>query len=346
MRNLNYIGSKNKLINFIEKVVELNNSKNQKEKLIFGDLFAGTGIVGQNFSNKFNIVSNDAEYYSYIINYSILKSRYSTKLKNIINDLNNLTELKEGLISKHYSVLGEKKRNFFSPDNAKKADTIREKINKMFEEKKITKKEKIFLIGSLLVSIDRVANTTSVYGAYLKKLKASALKPLILEPIHKKKKINKNNKVYNKDIIDLDSEYDIVYLDPPYNNRQYSANYAPLNFIAKYDETIIPYGKTGLLENYFKSDFCSKAKAKETMEKLINQLKTKMLLISYNNEGIISEDDFKDMLKKIGKVTIYKSKYKKYKSRKEDDNQTVMEYIYFVEKKQEIKKEESNVVTI
>lgn len=344
MRNLNYIGSKNKLIGFIQKVVELNKS-NEKE-LVFGDLFAGTGIVGQNFSNQFNIISNDAEYYSYIINYSILKSKYSTKLKKIINEMNNITELNEGLISKHYSVLGEKKRNFFSPDNAKKADTIREKINKMFENKKINKKEKLFLIGSLLVSIDRVANTTSVYGAYLKKLKSSALRPLILEPIHKNKKINKKNKVYNKDIIDLDLEYDIVYLDPPYNNRQYSANYAPLNFIAKYDESIIPYGKTGLIKNYFKSDFCTKAKAKETMEKLINKLKTKMLLISYNNEGIISEQDFKNMLKKIGKVTIYKSKYKKYKSRKEDDNQTVTEYIYFVEKKQEIKKEKSNVVTI
>ena len=61
--------------------------------------------------------------------------------------------------------------------------------------------------------------------------------------------------------MDLDLEYDIVYLDPPYNNRQYSANYAS-NFIAMYDKNVIPY-KTGLLENYFKSDFCSKAKAKE-----------------------------------------------------------------------------------
>ena len=68
-----------------------------------------------------------------------------------------------------------------------------------------------------------------------------------------------------------------------------------------YDKNVIPYGKTGLLENYFKSDFYSKAKAKETMTQLVSKLKTKQLLISYNNEGIISETEFKELLEKIGK---------------------------------------------
>lgn len=343
MRNLNYIGSKNKLIGFIKKVVDLNKTK---KSIVFGDLFAGTGIVGQNFSDDFKIISNDAEYYSYVISYAILRSRYSTKMKNLVKQLNQLTDLKEGLISKHYSVLGKEKRNFFSPENAKKADTIRLKIDDMFTKKEINKKEKMFLLGSLLISIDRVANTTSVYGAYLKKLKASALKPLVLEPIHQKRKIKKGNKIYNNDIMDLDLEYDIVYLDPPYNNRQYSANYAPLNFIAMYDKNVIPYGKTGLLENYFKSDFCSKAKAKETMTQLVSKLKTKQLLISYNNEGIISETEFKKLLEKIGKVTIYKSEYKKYKSRKEDQNQTVTEYIYFVDKTKKTSDKKSKIITI
>ena len=110
-------------------------------------------------------------------------------MKNLVKQLNQLTDLKEGLISKHYSVLGKEKRNFFSPENAKKADTIRLKIDDMFTKKEINKKEKMYLLGSLLISIDRVANTTSVYGAYLKI--TSALKPLVLEPIHQKRKIKK-----------------------------------------------------------------------------------------------------------------------------------------------------------
>ena len=82
------------------------------------------------------------------------------------------------------------------------------------------------------------------------------------------------------------------------------------------------------------------------MTQLVTKLKTKQLLISYNNEGIISETEFKKLLKKIGKVTIYKSEYKKYKSRKEDQNQTVTEYIYFVDKTKKTSDKKSKIITI
>ena len=61
---LNYIGSKKTLIPFIEKVINDNISYKEDSRLIFGDLFAGTGIVGQTFSDRFKIISNDVEYYS------------------------------------------------------------------------------------------------------------------------------------------------------------------------------------------------------------------------------------------------------------------------------------------
>jgi adenine-specific DNA-methyltransferase len=66
---------------------------------------------------------------------------------------------------------------------------------------------------------DKVANIASVYGAYLKKFKKSALKNLVLKPIHKNTIKNKRNKVYNEDIINIlnKDKYDLVYLDPPYN---------------------------------------------------------------------------------------------------------------------------------
>jgi adenine-specific DNA-methyltransferase len=48
---------------------------------------------------------------------------------------------------------------------------------------------------------------------------------------------NHKNKVYNSDINELikTTSHDVVYLDPPYNERQYSANYHVLETIAKYD---------------------------------------------------------------------------------------------------------------
>lgn len=329
MRILNYIGSKTKLINFIKTV--LNNNKLTEG--VLGDLFAGSGVVGYNLMNNYKIISNDTEYYSYIINYALLKCKYNKKIQKIINELNEL-ELEDydedkHLISKYYSEYGIEKRLFWSKKNALKADIIMNKII----SKKYDKKINNFLIASVIVSLDRVANTTSVYGAYLKKLKLTAQKDFILEPIHELKKIPFKNNIYNKDILEIDDTFDIVYLDPPYNNRQYGSNYGPLNFIAKYDKSIKPYGKTGLIPHYYKSDFCVKSKASDNMKKLIQKIKCNKILISYNNEGLITENEFKNILKNFGYVKLYKLEYSRYKSNNEKQTANkVYEYLYFLDK--------------
>jgi adenine-specific DNA-methyltransferase len=322
---LNYIGSKKTLIPFIEKVIDENISK---DDLIFGDLFAGTGIVGQTLSKKFRIISNDIEYYSFVVNNAVLKCSYSEELQKKIDDLNKL-EGKKGLISEEYSLLGEKKRMFFTNKNVMKADSIRIKIEELKDS--ITIHEYYFLLASLLVTLDKLANTTCVYGAYLKKWKKSALKEFILKPIHKNI-VREGNIVYNKDIMDIEDKFDIIYLDPPYNSRQYGGNYSPLNYIAKYDKTLKVKGKSGIVDGYFKSMFCRKASAKKEMEELLKRLKTRYLLISYNNEGIIKEKDFKEMLCKLGKVKLYKYSYKRYKSQVNDTKKKVYEYLYFIDK--------------
>ena len=79
-----------------------------------------------------------------------------------------------------------------------------------------------------------------------------------------------------------------MYLDPPYNNRQYSANYHPLNYIAKYDASIIPYGKTGLLKNSNKSNYSISKNVENSFNSLIENINTKFILLSYNNEGLLS----------------------------------------------------------
>ena len=132
-----------------------------------------------------------------------------------------------------------------------------------------------FLNASLLTSIDKVANTASVYGAFLKKFKTSAKHKLELKAIHIQETLN-NNKVFNEDInseVILEQKYDIVYLDPPYNQRQYSSNYHPLNYIAKYDNTIEVYGKTGLLKDSNKSKYCQKKEdlVKKELESILRK---------------------------------------------------------------------------
>ena len=315
MNTLNYIGCKHTLFNTLLSVFKQNIP--DMKNLTFLDLFAGTGTVGFNIQGYTKTCdANDLELYSYIINFALLKCNYSEELSELIKKCNELV-MKEGLIYNNFSPTETCERMFFTNDNAKKADAIREFIETEYKEKRINKSQFNFLLASLLVSIDKVANTSSVYGAYLKQYKTSALKPLLLKPIHIKTDINPENMVYNElaeTFSETDSEYyDIIYVDPPYNQRQYSGNYSPLNYIVEYNKDIVLKGKTGLIENYNKSKFSKKTDIKNTFDSLISGLKCKYLIISYNSEGLLSMDEFKKILLKKGAVKLYIIKYAKFK---------------------------------
>jgi len=145
-------------------------------------------------------------------------------------------------------------------------------------------------------------------------------------------KNNKHNKVFHMKMEDLiiDETFDIVYLDPPYNQRQYSANYSPLNYIAQYEDIELT-GKTGLIKDYNKSDFCKKSTIKETFTDAIDTIKCKYLILSYNNEGLMSFDDIKKILISKGNVKLYKIEYNKFKAQKNVNGDKVYEYIWFVD---------------
>ena len=321
---LNYIGSKKKLLPFLDYVI----SSNLKEKGTFGDLFAGTGIVGDYFSKKgFIVTGNDKENYSYVVNHASLISSYSNKLKKLIESLNKLEGI-DGLLYKNYSPEGN--RMFFTEQNAKKADSVRVKIKELIEEKSIDNNEYYFLLASLIQSVDKVANTTSVYGAFLKQFKNSASKPLVIAPIHEIKNSGKNN-VTRNDVLEITDKFDVIYLDPPYVARQYGANYCPLNFLVEYDEKIELRGKTGLYD-YYKSPFASKSKAKKAFIQMFKILTKNCsnIFLSYNNQGILTLEEIVDIMKEYGNVITYKYDYKKYQAVKSRGGDTT-EYIHYLD---------------
>lgn len=337
MNTLNYIGSKHTLFKTILGICQQNIT--DMSELSFMDLFAGTGTVGFNMQNHFKSCdANDLETYSYIINYALLKCNYSEKLTDLIKECTKLEGV-EGLIYRNYSETDTCERMFFTNENAKKADAIREFIESCYKETGcINIAEYYFLLASLLVSIDKVANTTCVYGAYLKKYKGSAMKAMVFTPIHTKTNLNiVANNVYNRlaesfTAIESDfTDYDVIYLDPPYNHRQYSGNYSPLNYIAKYDAQIVLKGKTGLIENYNKSSFCKKEDVVKTFTSLISGLRCKYLIISYNNEGLIPMEEFKKIVMKKGFVKLYKIQYNKFKAQKTVTEQYVEEYLWIID---------------
>ncbi|MDY3547581.1 DNA adenine methylase [Riemerella anatipestifer] len=330
---MNYIGSKNKLSNFIKQSIYsvVGNDLSQK---IFCDLFAGTGIIGRNFKSEVKqIISNDIEYYSFVLNRNYIENHQFFEYNHLIEELNNIKGV-QGFISEEYSENGKAQRLYFSETNGKKIDAIRQKIENWKVKKHITDNQYYFLLASLLESADKVANTASVYGAFLKHIKKSAQKEIIIEPAIFT--INDNNhQVFNDDSNELIKKIsgDILYLDPPYNTRQYGANYHLLNTIAKYD-TFIPKGKTGL-RNYNKSSYCSKNSVKESFENLIKNSQFKYIFLSYNNEGLMNSSEIKSIMSKYGTYDLFSIDYQRFKADKENNRNhkasSTIEYLHFLE---------------
>ena len=334
---MNYIGSKYKLSGFIMETV-LSVAGNDLTDKVFCDIFAGTGIVGRNFKTKVKqVIANDMEYYSYVLNKNYIENHSEIKDKEqYINELNNLPLLENGFVYKNYCLGGSGERQYFSDENGKKIDTIRQKIETWKMNGEISDSAYWFLLASLLESADKVANTASVYGAYLKNLKKPAQKKLILESADFEENDNKHQ-VFNTDSNELIKQIsgDILYLDPPYNTRQYGANYHLLNTIAKYDN-FIPKGKTGL-RNYQKSKYCSRNIVNQEFDNLIKNANFKYIFLSYNNEGLMSAIDVRKIMSKYGKYDLLETDYQRFKADKTENRNhkadSTKEYLHILDKK-------------
>lgn len=335
---MNYIGSKYSLIDFLTETIEnVTGHKYDQKNYVFADLFAGTGIVGSKFKELgYNVISNDIQYYSYIINKHLIENGNEIEVSDgILERLNNIEGV-EGFIYNNYCS-GGSERNYFSDYNGKKCDAIRIEIEKLYNNKKITEGQYFYLLASLINSIDKYANTASVYGAFLKHLKKSASREFVLELLPK---VNgKIGKVYNQNISELIQEVqgDVLYLDPPYNSRQYCSNYHVLETIARYDNPIL-FGKTGLRDNSEqKSDFCSKVKVEKVFEGLIKSARFKYIFLSYNNEGIMALDVIQKIMEKYGDYKIFTKEYKRFRADKENarnhKSNSTIEYLHCLIKK-------------
>ena len=331
---MNYIGSKYKLSYFISSSVKSIVGEDLSDK-IFCDLFAGTGVVGRNFKKEVKkVISNDMEFYSYVLNKNYIENHEFLDNEIYIKELNE-TNGEEGFIFNEYSENGKANRLYFSEHNGKKIDAIRTKIEFWKTEKKISSALYYFLLASLLESADKVANTASVYGAFLKHIKKSAQKELILEPAIFE--INSHShEVYNEDsnLLIKKIEGDILYLDPPYNAREYGANYHLLNTIAKYDR-FTPKGKTGL-RDYSKSAFCKKKEVEKSFDDLIKNANFKYIFLSYNNEGIMSSETIKKILSNYGKYDLLTTEYQRFRADKKENRNhkasSTTEYLHILEK--------------
>ncbi|MBU2431905.1 MAG: DNA adenine methylase [Proteobacteria bacterium] len=351
---MRYYGAKTKLLPFIEQVVKKTGVNGPSK---FVDLFAGTSVVGRHFKTLgYTVISNDTLEFSYALSKTFIetnqlpkfsKLKKHLKLKDynqlIFDYLNNLQKLKEGFIFQNYCPNGGRK--YFSDANGLKIDTFRTLFHEWKQEGLINELEFYYLITSLLRAVNLVSNVSGTYAAYLKNWDKRALNPLKLEAVEIIPS-NKKNKAFKRDANELIKEIhpDILYLDPPYNSRQYASNYFILELIAEgwFDKKPKIYGETGMREyDHQKSKYCSKTTALNALEDLIlNSTKAKYIILSYNNEGIIPRQAIEQTLSRIGTVETFTENHKRYKSINQtvEDSQLTLEHLFLVQPKKTINK--------
>ena len=345
---MRYIGNKTNLLKNINQVIKDNCDGNEK---VFCDLFSGTSSVARFFKNRYKIISNDILYFSYVLQRATITNNEIPdfeKLKNKLNVENVLDYLEtininrkkyKTFIYDNYSPNDNCERMYLTPENAKRIDYIRTTIEKWKKENLIKENEYFYLLATLIEGVPFVSNITGTYGAYLKDWDKRAFKKFEMIRLNVVNN-NEENECYREDANELIKKVsgDILYIDPPYNSRQYLPNYHLLETIARYDEPKIN-GKTGI-RTYTeeKSNYCIKSKVYDELEELIKNAKFKHIIMSYNQEGLLKKEEIEKILKKYGDKDTYKLyqiPYKQYENKLTKKIEKHYEYIFYIKKKEE-----------
>lgn len=346
---MRYIGNKTNLLKNINEVIKDNCDGNEK---VFCDLFSGTSSVARFFKNRFKIISNDILYFSYVLQKATIENNEVPSFKKIKNKLNTenildyleTTSIKNKkyntFIHDNYSPNDTCERMYLTPENAKRIDYIRTTIEKWKKENLINENEYFYLLATLIEGVPFVSNITGTYGAYLKDWDKRALNQFEMIRLNVIDN-NEENECYREDANELIKKItgDILYIDPPYNSRQYLPNYHLLETIARYDKPNIK-GKTGIRTyDKEKSNYCIKAKVYSELEELICNARFKHISMSYNQEGILKKEEIEHILKKYGEKNtykFYKIPYKQYQNKLTKKIEKHYEYIFYIKKDQRI----------
>lgn len=322
INNRRYLGNKYKLLDFIKGTVE----RECKGITTVADIFAGTGSVASAFSDK-KLITNDLLYFNHVCHVAWFGSeKYDEeKIENLICYYNAVNPKEENYMSLNFAD------TFFSLEDCRKIGFIREDIETNYKEKKINARERAILLTSLLYAMDKIANTCGHYDAYIKG--ASFDRHLELSIPLASNNNNENNQCYNEDSNQLVEriEADLVYIDPPYNSRQYCDAYHLLENVAKWEKPEVKGVALKMDRTSLKSDYCTSS-ATKAFEDLISKITAKYILLSYNNmaekgngrsNAKISDDDIMRILSRKGKVKVFSEDYKAFSAGKSNitDNQ-------------------------
>lgn len=315
INNRRYLGNKYKLLDFIKSTVNRECSAINT----VADIFAGTGSVASAFSDK-KLITNDLLYFNYICHVAWFGSQKYDKEKiiDLVCFYNAVQPDEENYMSENFSD------TFFSAADCRKIGFIREDIESKYKNDQINARERAILITSLLYAMDKIANTCGHYDAYIRN--AEFCRHLELAVPLASNDNNENNQCYNEDANELVKriEADLVYIDPPYNSRQYCDSYHLLENVARWEKPKVSGVALKMDRSKLKSDYCTSSAA-QAFEDLVSHIKAKYILLSYNNMATkgndrsnakISDADIMRILSRKGRVKVFSESYRAFSAGK------------------------------
>ncbi len=286
IQTLQYRGNETQIINFIRP--------NFTDGDVVLDLMAGSQNLGLALKKSSKIISNDTQYYSYVLGKAYIENNQFLELSVIPKDLIH-SHPSFNLFQKYYSDV------YFTRTQCKEIDNIRATL----EVIKMLNKNLFFCyLTCLLQCLDTVVRTTGYFDGSLDKttlkVKSRESKAIYEEFSKKIRKFKSTkskfkNRCYNlsaEELLTNITSVDVIYTDPPYNHQQYSRYYHILETGARYDKNINLSTKGRYRRDEFKSDFCYEDRAEESFRLILNlsyKKAKKKILISYTNKGLLDQ---------------------------------------------------------
>lgn len=343
---MRFIGCKTLLLDNIKKVVDEKAPNAHR----FCDIFSGTSTVARYFKQWYEVYSNDLLYFSYVLQKGTIENDEIPAFKKMVLEKNisdPISYFNNMETSEMESLIQEKRffqntyaprggRMYMTDDNALRIDFARNTVEEWKEQELINENEYFYLLACIVEGISFISNISGTYGAFRKTWEKRAFKKYELYRLGVYTN-NSRNRCFNEDGVELVGKIngDILYVDPPYNNRQYLSNYHVLETAAKYDYPEVRGVTAQRPYENKKSDFCIKRKAVDALERLIKNANFKHIILSYSTDGLMPLEEIESVMKKHGKpetFEVYKIPYRRYKSRTLTNTEELNELIVYIEK--------------
>jgi adenine-specific DNA-methyltransferase len=353
---ITYLGNKRALLPFIGEALARAMRRLGKDRLSLFDVFSGSGIVSRFFKRYARrLFVNDLELYAETVSRCYLHNFTREDISRLTEIHARLTrglgegDLREGFLSRLYAPRdGEDirpgERVFYTPRNARYLDTARSLIGELAEA------DRPFFLAPLLSEASIHANTSGVFKGFYKCRDSGRgrfggtrgdslprIRGNIGLPFPVFSRFSCPVRIFREEAARAAEKappVDVAYLDPPYNEHPYGSNYFMLNLIAEYREPGEISLVSGIPADWNRSAYNSRLFAHAAFAGLVQKLKAKFLLISFNSEGFITRDQMLALLRTAGKVSVLQTRYNAFRGSRNLKNREIhtTEYLYLVEK--------------